>query len=556
MSSWRGPLRGVTRENIGREILAGVTLLAIAIPLNIGYAQTAGLPATAGLYALVFPAIAYTFVVSSRQVVVSPDAAAAALVFSSLTALGVAGENFAVMAAAQAVLSGAMFIAASLLKLGFLASFLSKPILIGFVGGLALDILVSQTAKMLGISVARGGEFVEKTGELLGSLAEVNPWSLGMSMLAIAILLGGRRLAPIAPWALVVLVLGSLATWWLNLESRGVAVLGEVTAGPPTFAVPHISVAEWLSLIPSALALTMVTIAEGLLVSRSYAEKNGYRTKPNRDLFAFGTANVIAGLFSSFAVGSSTSRTAAMDAASSRTQLPTLVTALGALLLLLFGTSILATIPAPAIGAVVAVAVFRLLGLGELKALWEQSRSECLVGVSCFLGVLVLGPLGGLGLAFVLSLVNLARRAAHPRIDLLGPADGSPEGAETVFAARSDLGETAPGVVVLRFAAPVFFANGVEIAEGVKDRVRLAPVEVSAVVLDLEGVSDIDVTGAEALAGVREWLERRGLSLNYSRVRSQLRGRLAHFGLTERTAMFATNREAVDKLRTDAECAE
>ncbi|UTX52009.1 SulP family inorganic anion transporter [Leucobacter aridicollis] len=551
MSRWRGPLRGVTRENIGREMLAGVTLLAIAIPLNIGYAQTAGLPATAGLYALVFPAIAYTFVVSSRQVVVSPDAAAAALVFSSLTALGVAGENFAVMAAAQAILSGAMFIAASLLKLGFL----SKPILIGFVGGLALDILVSQTAKMLGISVARGGEFVEKTGELLGSLAEVNPWSLGMSVLAIAILLGGRRLAPIAPWALVVLVLGSLATWWLNLESRGVAVLGEVTAGPPTFAVPHISVAEWLSLIPSALALTMVTIAEGLLVSRSYAEKNVYRTKPNRDLFAFGTANVLAGLFSSFAVGSSTSRTAAMDAASSRTQLPTLVTAVGALLLLLFGTSILATIPAPAIGAVVAVAVVRLLGLGELKALWAQSRSECLVGASCFVGVLVLGPLGGLGLAFVLSLVNLARRAAHPRIDLLGPADGSPEGAETVFAARSDLGETAPGVVILRFAAPVFFANGVEIAEGVKDRVRLAPVEVSAVVLDLEGVSDIDVTGAEALAGVREWLERRGLSLSYSRARSELRGRLAHFGLTERTAMFATNREAVDTLRTDTECA-
>lgn len=553
MDRWRGPLRGVTRENVGRETLAGVTLLAIAIPLNIGYAQTAGLPATAGLYALIFPAVAYTFVVSSRQVVVSPDAAAAALVFSSLTALGVAGENLAMMAAAQAILSGAMFLVAAVLRLGFLASFLSKPILIGFVGGLALDILLSQTAKMLGIHLPRGGEFIEQASRLLVSLEEINTWSLGMSLVAVAILLAGRRLASIVPWALVVLVLGVLITDWLDLEASGVAVLGEVAGGPPTFAVPHISIGAWLSLVPSAFALTMVTIAEGLLVSRSYAEQNGYRTRPNRDLFAFGTANLLAGLSSSFAVGSSTSRTAAMDAAGSRTQLPTLVTACGALLLLLFGTSMLAMIPTPVIGAIVAVAVYRLLGFAELKSLWGQSRSECLVGISCFVGVLVFGPLGGLGMAFALSLVNLARRASHPQIDMLGLAGESSAESDAVFVARNDLRQTAPGVMVLRFAAPVFFANGAEIAEGIKERVRAAPPEARAVVLDLEGVSDIDVTGAESMREIATWLERSGLSLSFSRARSELRVRLAHFGLTARTALFATNREAVDALRVDVE---
>lgn len=511
------PLQGVTRENITRELFAGVTLLAISVPLNIGYAQIAGLPATAGLYALIVPTIVYALTVSSQQVVASPDAAAAALVFSSLTGLSVGGENFAAMAAAQALLSGLMLFAAAFLKLGFLANFLSKPILIGFVGGLAMEILVSQFAKMLGVSLESGGEFFENVATLLGGLGATNLWSLGISAVAVLILLLGRRVLPVVPWALVVLVLASLATAVWKLEDRGVAVLGEVQAGAPQFAIPLLDFGTWVSLVPSALAMTLVTIAEGLLVSRSYAEKNGYRTTPNRDLFAFGAANVLAGLSSSFAMGSSTSRTAAMDGLRSRTQIPSLVVAGGTLLLLLFGTAVLAVIPSPAIGAVVAVAVIKLLGLG---------------------------------IAFLLSLINIARRAATPTVDILV---GHDDPTLSLLGSRASARQTSPGLLVLRFAAPIFFANGAVLADRIASAVENAPTRIRAVVLDMEAVTDIDVTGSEAVDGVKAWLAQRGIALVYTRVRPELRSRLDRFGLLIGTSEFPTNREAAAALNRPGE---
>ncbi|WP_163543929.1 SulP family inorganic anion transporter [Occultella kanbiaonis] len=535
------PLQGVTRDNLPRELFAGITLLAISVPLNIGYAQIAGLPATAGLYALIVPTIIYAVVVSSRQVVASPDAAAAALVFSSLTGLSVGGENFAAMAAAQAILSGLMLALASFLKLGFLANFLSKPILVGFVGGLALEIMVSQLAKMLGISLNSGGEFLEKVATLLGDLGDANLWSLGISVAAVLMLLLGRRLYPAMPWALVALVLASVATASLGLEGRGVSVLGEVPAGPPQFAFPLLDFGTWLNLVPSALALTLVTVAEGLLVSRSYAEKRGYETRPNQDLVAFGAANALAGLSSSFAMGSSTSRTAAMDGLGSRTQVPSLVMAAGTLLLLLFGTAVLAVIPSPAIGAVVAVAVIKLLGLTELREIWGQSRFEFGIGLTCFVGVLLIGPLGGLGLAFVLSLINLARRAAAPAVDILV---GNDDPQVSLLGSSDNVRQTSPGLLIIRFGAPIFFANGTILADHIKTSVSNAPSRIRTLVLDLEAVSDIDVTGAEALHGAKEWLSRHDVSLLYTRVRPDLRARLTRFHLLDGATELATNRDA------------
>lgn len=542
------PLQGLTRGNLTRELFAGVTLLAISVPLNIGYAQIAGLPATAGLYALIVPTIIYALVVSSRQVVASPDAAAAALVFSSLTGLGAAGENFAAMAAAQAILSGLMFGIAAVLKLGFLANFLSKPILIGFVGGLALDILLSQLAKMLGIRLAPGGEFLEKVADLLGHLGEVNGWSVLLSVLAIAVLTLGRRISPVLPWALVVLVLGTIATAAGNLEERGVAVLGAVPSGPPQFALPMLDLGVWLSLVPSALALTLVTVAEGLLISRSYAERGGYRVSPNQDLYAYGAANVAAGLSGSFAMGSSTSRTAAMAQLRSRTQLPSLVLAAGTLLLLLFGTALLEQIPSPAIGAVVAVAVLKLLGLSELRELWRVSRFEFGIGIVCFAGVLLLGPLSGLLVAFVLSLVNVTRRAAAPAIDVLG---ASADPSDSLMSAPPEITgtevEAAPGVLALRLSAPIFFANGAVIADHLTEAVASRD-DIRALVLDVGAVTDIDVTGAEAMHGALTRLADADVRVALTRMRPDLRARWARFGLLDTVQEFDTNRAAVTAL--------
>ena len=300
------------------------------------------------------PGILYALTVSSRQVVASPDAAAAALVASSVGALAVAGsEDYLTMCLAQALLCGVMFIGLSVFRLGFLANFLSKPILVGFVGGLALDIGVSQVAKMLGVKIDSGGEFVEKLEDLVTGLDTINGWSVAISVISVVVLVGGKRVAKGVPWALLVLVVATVVVVLGDLADAGVKVLGAVESGAPTLTWPELSWHQWLALVPSAIALTLVTTAEGLLVSRSYGEKREYRTDPNRDLFAFGVGNLAAGVSGGFAVGSSTSRTAAMDQAGSRTQLPSLVTAAGTLLLLIFGTALLEDIPSPAIGAIV-----------------------------------------------------------------------------------------------------------------------------------------------------------------------------------------------------------
>ncbi|PWC05519.1 SulP family inorganic anion transporter [Agromyces badenianii] len=541
------PLAGLSRRNVFRELTAGVTLLAIAIPLNIGYAQIAGLPPTAGLYALIVPTIVYALLVSSRQLIVSPDAAAAALVASSIGGLATAGSaDYSTLALAQAIICGILFVLMAVFKLGFIANFLSKPILVGFVGGLALDILVSQIAKMLGVKIDSGGEFTDKVVGLVTGLGTLNPWSALIAALSVAVLVVGQRFLRRVPWALIVLVVATVAVVLTGLVDAGVDVLGEVPAGPPTLTWPVIDWSMWLMLVPSAIALTMVTTAEGLLVSRAYGDKRDYSTRPNRDLFAFGAANIAAGASGSFAMGSSTSRTAAMDQAGSRTQLPSLVLAVGTLLLLLFGTALLADIPSPAIGAIVGVAILPLLGIGDFRMLWRADRFEFAIAAACFLVTLFIGSIAGIVVAFVLALVNLAKRAANPPIDVLAAGD-SP--------AESLLGEapigtvTAPGVVVVRLAAPLFFANGSVFADAVKKAAKAEPEgSVRHVVIDMEAVTDVDVTGAESFAALVEWLEARGIELGFSRVRSDARARLTELGLLGEHRVFDTNRAAITAL--------
>ena len=541
------PLAGLTRRNVGSELLAGITLIAIAVPLNIGYAQIAGLPATAGLYALILPTIVYALAVSSRQVVASPDAAAAALVASSIGGLAVAGSaDYSTLALAQAIIVGVMFLALSFFKLGFLANFLSKPILVGFVGGLALDIMVSQIAKMLGVKIDSGGEFTEKLVGLVTGIGTTNGWSLLISVGAVLVLIGGRRLLPVVPWALVVLVVATAVVALTHAQDAGVDVLGEVPAGPPQLTWPVIDWSLWLVLIPSAIALTMVTTAEGLLVSRSYGEKRGYATKPNRDLFAFGVSNIMAGASASFTVGASTSRTAAMDQAGSRTQLPSLVLAAGTLLLLLFGTALLADIPSPAIGAIVAVAIIPLLGIRDFTQLWHKDRFEFAVGAVCFLVTLLVGAIPGILVAFVLALVNLAKRAANPAIDVL-EAGGDP--GESLLTDAPAGTVTAPGLVVIRLAAPLFFANGDVFSQAVKRSISSTGADsVEHLVIDMEAVTDVDVTGAESFEALQGWLADQHVTLAFSRVRPETVQRLTQLGILDGQTIYPTNRAALSAL--------
>lgn len=543
------PLAGLTQQNLATELTAGVTLLAIAIPLNIGYAQIAGLPATAGLYALIIPTILFALVVSSRQLVASPDAAAAALVASSIGGLATAGsKSYVDLALAQAIITGVLFVLLAVFKLGFLANFLSKPILVGFVGGLALDIMVSQIAKMLGVKIDSGGEFPEKVGDLVSGLSGLSGWSVVLAGCSLAVLILGKRLLPAMPWALVVLIATTVVVVAAKLDDHGVSVLGKVPSGAPSLTWPSIDYSQWLSVIPSAIALTLVTTAEGLLVSRSYSEKRGYPFDANRDLLAFGVGSIAAGAQGSFTIGSSTSRTAAMDQAGSRTQLPSVVLAVGTLLLLLFGTSLLTDIPSPAIGAIVGFAIIPLLGIKDFIELWKQDRFEFAVGAVCFLVTLFVGSIAGIVAAFVLALINLAKRAANPAIDVL---ESSSNPAESLLEDAPRGSATAPGIIVIRLAAPLFFANGSVFTTAVKNAVTAAD-DIRHVVIDMEAVTDIDVTGAEAFDSLVEWLDAQGVTLGFSRVRPPALHRLKRLDLLTDQPVYETNRAAIEALEGSA----
>ncbi|MGN0063928.1 MAG: SulP family inorganic anion transporter [Nocardioides sp.] len=539
-------LPGLRRDNLVTELLAGVTLVAVSVPLNIGYAQIAGLPAQAGLYALVLPSLVFALTASSRQVVVAPDAAASALVASSLVGLGVAGGTgeYAAMAAAQAIVGGVLFLLCARLRLGFLANFLSHPVLVGFVGGLALEITVSQVAKMLGLQLGHGG-FFDQLRRLVTSLDETHLLSTVLALVCLAVLVGGRRLSRRAPWALVVMVGATLAAHLFDLSGRGVAVLGEVPSGLPPLAFPDLDLGTWLLLVPSATALTAITVAEGLMVARAYADRHGQPHAPDRDLAAYGLANIGAGLTGGLTVGSSTSRTAAVDEAGARSQLPAIVLAVSAVLLLAFGAEALAGIPSPAIGATVLVAVSRLLGVAELRHLWHHSRDELAVAAVCFVSVLALGPLQGLLVAFVLALVNLTRRAAVPHgVVLTDPRQPPPAEGEV----GSQHGGTAPGVVVLRLGGPLFFANARALTELVERTLAGADGPVRHLVLDVESVTDVDTTAAQGLTTMQVDLASRGTTLHLSRVTDGLADRLAELELFSGVATFRTNREALDRL--------
>lgn len=540
-------LPGVTLRVLPREVLAGITLLAISVPVNIGYAQIAGLPPTAGLYSLIVPAAVYALIVSSRQLVASPDAAASALVASSLGGLAVAGSSgYLMLAFAQAIIGGVVFVLCAVLNLGFLADFLSKPILIGFVGGLALDILVTEAAAMLGVSITGSSAFLVRLQQLAAGIGQSNLWSAVIAGVCLVVLLLGRRFAPLFPWALIVLAVSTAVVQITGAEGYGVHVLGPVGHGPPALMLPILPWDQWAALVPSAISLTVVAMGEGLLVSRAFAERHGYRVAANRDLLAFGAANIASGLTGGFTIGSSTSRTAAMDHAGSRTQVPSLVTAVGALLLVVFGTALLEHVPLPAIAAIVAVAVLPLLDVREFVALWRLSKFEWGIAVVCFLSAFLIGPVTGIAIAIVLALVNLARRAARPAVDVLSTTD-SPDHSLLPLDGRP--AQTAPGLIVVRFAAPLFFANAGVFEDAVKRAVAEAgPDPVVDLVLDLEAVTDIDITAAERFHAVQDWLDAQHIRLHYSRVRPDLELRLEHFGLLGGRTLYGTNQAAIDAL--------
>jgi high affinity sulfate transporter 1 len=563
-------LRGIGWADVPREATAGVTLAALMIPLNIGYAQVAGLPPVAGLYAAIIPLVVFALLTSSRHLVTSPDASMAGLVGAALVAFAAPGDPLRLQyALALALLCALVFFVFWLFRLAFLANFLSRAVMAGFITGLGIEVFTNQVRKILAASPVVGAEsgvlaaaeqlkdamassvetegyFVELMA-LFHSIPRANLYSVGIGVAAFLIVRLLKRYAPRIPGALVALVLLTAIVTVFDLAGKGVGVLGAIPSGAPTLTVPSIPAKDYLRLLPAALAIVAILLCEGLLVVRSYGSKYGYKADGNQMLFAYGAANLAAGLTGSLVTGNSPSRSAAMDASGARSQLPSLVAAGTIALVMLFFTDVLAYLPNAALAGIVANAVLSLIEVHELRELYRLRRSEFAIAMVCLLSVLALGPLKAVMIAFLLSTIDVVRRASKPGTWVLRQTpDGSHFVPTETIAAPDE-----SGLIVYRFGAPLYFANANRFSEEIETLITQAPAPVRWFVLDAEAIIDIDTTGAETLHQVLKLLANRGVTFALARASPQLPPLLQRYqllGLIGADRLYPTNRHAVAAL--------
>jgi high affinity sulfate transporter 1 len=566
-------LRGFTWANFPSEISAGITLAALIIPLNIGYAQVAGLPPVFGLYAGIIPLAIFAIFTSSRHVVGSPDAPISAILGAVLIGFAPIGDPLRVQyALALALMCGLLFFVFWIFRLAFLANFLSRAVLAGFITGLGIEVLTNQVRRILGASHLEGtgltaiaeqlhgamatsvdttGYFVELIA-LFESIPHANLYSVVIGLGAFVIVRLMKAYAPKAPAALIALIVMTVIVAVFGLDQKGVGVLGSLPSGLPSLTLPNVSPADYLRLLPGAMAVVGITLCEALLLVRSCSRKHNTKADGNQVLFAYGMTSIASGFTGSLVSGPSASRTAAMDAAGSRTQLSSLVAAGTVALVMVFFTDELAYLPTAALAGVVASAVLNLIEVEELRELWHMRRSEFWVAAVCLLGVLVFGPSRAVIIAFLLATIDLLRRASRPGTWVLQEA---PDGSHFV-PEETDHAPDTSGLIIYRFGAPLYFANATLFEEEVEKLVTQAATPVKWFVLDAEAMVDIDTTGEEVLHQVLMWLAKRGVTVALSRANQPTSALLARYHLLEligKNRLYPTNRHAIAAFRRETE---
>ena len=516
----RGWLRG--------DVLAGVTVAAYLIPQVMAYATVAGLPAVAGLWAALVPLAVYAVLGSSRQLSVGPESTTALMTATALAPL-VAGDpaRYAVLAALMALLVGGFCLLGGLLRLGFLADLLSRPVLVGYMTGVAVIMIGGQLGKVTGVDV-EGDEFIDQVRSFVGGLDGAHWPTVALALVVLVMLLIIGRVAPKFPGALAAVLAATAVVVIFALETRGIRVVGEIPAGLPVPSVPLVPVADLLAMLVPAVGIAVVAFSDNALTGRTFAARRGETIDANAELRALGICNVATGLTHGFPVSSSGSRTALGDAVGSRTQVYSLVALVSVIAVMLLGRGLLQNFPMAALGALVVYAALRLIDIAEFRRLGRFRRSELLLALATTAAVLGFGVLNGVLVAIALSILDLLRRVARPHDAVLGLVPG--------VAGMHDLDDypdarSVPGLVVYRYDAPLFFAN----AEDFRERALAAvAADTEWFVLNAEANVEVDLTAVDALDQLRRDLESRGIVFAMARVKQDLRELLEAAGFVDR----------------------
>jgi high affinity sulfate transporter 1 len=541
-----GELPGYRPKTAGRDLLAAVTVTAVAVPAAMGYAEVAGLSPVTGLYALLLPTIAYALLGSSRQLVVGPDGSVAALVGAVVLSTTVAGSaDASSIAATLALLTAACFLIARVARLAWLADYLSRPVLVGYIHGIAAALVIGQLPKLLGLDISATNP-LRQLVEVVGEVTSTSVTTLAVGAVALLVVLPLKFRAPRVPGALLLVVGGIGLSAALSLASHGVAVVGDIPSGLPPIGLPAAPDGGIATLAPAAIGLFLVIFADGVLTARSYAGKNKQHVDAGQELLALGVAEAAAGLSHGFPVGASGSRTAVNDAAGVRTQVAGLLAAAVVALVLLFLTGPIADLPKAVLAAIIVSAAIGLVNPGAWRELARTDKVELALAGVTTAGVLVTGVLTAIAFAVGLSIVDVVRRSARPHDAVLGWVPTMGRYAD-VAVHRS--AQVTPGVVVYRLDDRLFFANAGYVKGRVREAVRGAPEKPRWLIFDAEGVTYVDVAGLMALRELAADLQEEGTTLAFARLKSHIRARFDDSGLSEDVGLdnfHPTVRAAVD----------
>jgi SulP family sulfate permease len=534
------------------EFLVAITVFAVLVPSAMAYGDLAGVTPVAGLYVALGAMVMYALFGTSKQLIMGPEATTAIMTAAAIAPLA-AGDpiRYAALAAMTAILVGVLALLARFARLGFITDFLSKPILVGYIFGVTLIVIASQLGKMFGISL-ESDQFFQQVIELVSRFDETHLLTFAIGIVCMAALFIIRRINRNLPGPLFVVVGAIILSATLNLESKGIAVVGEVPAGLPRLTIPAVNGHDIYSLLPAAIALTILIYADEILTARVFATKHSQKIDANQEFIAIGMANISVGFLSGFPAALSSSRTVVSDQMGGKSQWVGIIATVLTIIFLLFLTPLLAPLPTVALGAIIIVASLGLIDIAAFRFLWQVRHTEFWLAVVTTLGVLVFGILQGIFMAVILSLINVIFNISRPHDALL---DGMDATGGTVYRGVTDK-ETAlteAGLIVYRFDAPLVFANAAYFTERMENLIANAGVGLKCVILDAEAISDFDSTAAEAIENLDVELERHGIELWIARANKPLRDLLKATGLMTKIGeenIHPSVRSAVNAFRT------
>lgn len=533
---WRHWLPGLAvllnyrRGWLFNDVAAGLALTAILVPVGMGYAEASGVPAIHGLYASILPLIVYALMGPSRIMVLGPDSTLAAVIAALILPLsGGSAERAVALAGMLALLSGTCSLVIGLLRLGLIADLLSKPIRIGFLNAIALTVIIGQLPKVLGFSISTDG-LTARIGLLANGIAEgkMNPIALAFGAMCLVGIVLLKRIRPNWPGVLLAVGMATVVSAVFDLASAShLAVLGPLPQGLPALRIPLVAWADVLQLLPGAAMIAVLSFADTSVLSRSLAQRAGYRVSQDQEMVALGAANIAAGLFQGFSVSGSASRTPIAAAAGSKTQLTGLVGAAAITLLLVLAPDLLRSLPAAALGAVVIAACLSFVDFSGMWAMRRQRPVEFALAVVSFLGVALVGVIEGILLTLSLAVLVLVWNAWHPHFAVLARVDGQ-KGYHDIM--RHPEGRTVPGLILFRWDAQLFFANAELFRDEVLRALANAASPVRRIVVAADAITDIDITAADTLIALHSDLSRQGVDLYFAGMKGPVKDRLKHYG--------------------------